>query len=185
MFRVHGRTLIEMLAVLSILGILTQNVSAAWQQSLAHLRARATATALLDAMRLARSSSVSLRHPVTICPDNGTHSCSDTWGSTLLVFTDHNGDGVRDAGESLLSQVNAPARRGKIEWRSFRKKKWLQFTPLGHTAQQNGSFVYCPHNNDARHAAVVIVNKLGHSRIARDRDGDGVVEMASGKPVHC
>ncbi len=175
----------EVVALLAVIGILTQNVAAAWQPVLARFQARTTASALIDAIRMARNSSVSLRHAVTLCPTDGGKTCSGEWQNALMVFADRNEDGSRSADEPVLRMVHAADARGTLTWRAFRKKPWLQFLPLGHTAAQNGSFVYCPPDGNLRHAAVVIVNKLGHSRIARDRDGDGVVEMASGRPVAC
>ncbi len=185
MRREQGRSLVEVLAVLSILGILSQDVADAWRQSVARTQARVTAAGLADAVRLARASSVSLRQPVTMCPGDGGDRCAGTWRGGVLVFADGNGNGRREAGENMLRHVHVAAERGSISWRSFRNRGWLQFRPLGHTAQQNGTFVYCPVSGNARHAAAVIVNKLGHARVARDRDGDGFVEMASGKPVTC
>ncbi len=185
MQRQHGRSLIELLCVVTIVAILTQGASGSWSQALAHYQARVATQGLLQAIRLARSSSITLRRVVTICPARDTQGCAGAWTAGILVFIDENADGVFNGRDQALQHLHPSAAGSSISWRAFRNRKWLQFTPLGQTAQQNGSFVYCPGNRDVRIARVVIVNKLGRSRLARDRNGDGVVEMASGKPVTC
>lgn len=185
MVRQDGRTLVEMVAVLAIVAILAQQATAGWGPALAHHQARVSTAALLDAIRLARASSVSLRHPVTLCPGAVAAHCLSDWTRGLLVFVDENGNGQVDGQDRVLRHLQPAGARSRIEWRAFRNKRWLQFRPDGHTAHQNGSFVYCPGNGDTRVARVVIVNKLGHARLGRDGNGDGVVEMASGRPVRC
>jgi type IV fimbrial biogenesis protein FimT len=57
--------------------------------------------------------------------------------------------------------------------------------PRGYTAWQNGNFLYCAAGGAATEARMVIVNPQGRLRIARDRNGDGIVEDAAGRPVSC
>jgi hypothetical protein len=57
--------------------------------------------------------------------------------------------------------------------------------PRGYTHWQNGSFLYCPADNDVTHARMAIVNAQGRTRRAEDRDHDGVIEDAAGRPVVC
>lgn len=185
MKRSGGWTLIEMIAVLSIIGILTQGAASGLRPLLAGIQARTSVQNILEAIRLARYSSVSLYRPVTICPSIDARNCAGDWHGGILTFVDENGNGVREATERALHHFRPSTPGSRIEWKAFRRKPWLQFLPQGHTAQQNGSFVYCPGDLQTEFARVVIVNKLGHSRLGRDTDGDRVVEMANGRPVQC
>jgi type IV fimbrial biogenesis protein FimT len=73
----------------------------------------------------------------------------------------------------------------RLIWRSFRRRNFLQFRPEGYTNWQNGSFLYCPSNGDARYGKALIVNIQGRTAPSVDSDGDGVDEQANGDPLTC
>lgn len=105
----RGFTWVELLVTLAILGILTA-LGAPGLRALLDQRTVATqASALADALRLARAEAVKRHQRVTICntpaPDALTPACasaSTNWSTGWLIFADTNGNKVKDAHETLL-----------------------------------------------------------------------------------
>ena len=50
---------------------------------------------------------------------------------------------------------------------------------------QNGNFTFCPMNSDKTLAMQLIVNNIGRIRVAKDTNGDGIIDDAKGKPISC
>lgn len=181
----RGTTLIELTIVLVIVAILADLGAQSWTAYYRKHQSNQVARDLLGAIHLARSSALLHRRWATLCPSEGGNRCTQDWGAGILVFLDTDRNGEFDPEDRAIRHHQPATKGSRLSWRSFRMKPYLQMTPRGRTNQQNGSFVYCPPDNDPRYARVVIVNKLGHARQSRDRDGDGIAETANGKPVQC
>lgn len=181
----QGTTLIELMIMLVIVAILADLGTRSWAASYQTHQSNRVARDLLAAIQLARTSSALQRQWATLCPSTDGMACTQDWGRGILVFLDVDRNGKLDPDDRTIYRYQ-PAREGStLSWRSFRKKPYLQITQRGWTNQQNGSFIYCPPDQNPRYARVVIVNKLGRARQGVDRDGDGIAETASGKPVEC
>lgn len=180
-----GVSLVELLIVLCIAALLLGMGTGPWRDRVDHHRANAVAREVTAAVHLARVTSVTLRKWVTVCPSRDGRNCSADFGDALLVFTDGNRDARPDDADRIVHHFRVPAAGSTLRWSAFRRKPWLQMTPMGRTHQQNGSFIYCPPDRDPRRARVVIVNKLGFTRPGTDRNGDGITEYANGRPVDC
>jgi type IV fimbrial biogenesis protein FimT len=130
---------------------------------------------------------LSLRTAVTVCPSSDAMSCGarDTWHAGTLIFADPNRNGAREPNESVLRWLPGLDHRGRIYWRSFRNRSYLQFTATGMTDWQNGNFLYCPANRDPHFAREVILNAQARPRKAPDANRDGIVEDANGDSVRC
>lgn len=180
-----GQTLIELLVTLAIAGVLLGVALPSFTAMLANRRSTAAVNQLIGTVHLARNYAITHHATVTLCP--GTESAClgrDSWHLGALLFIDRNINGNFDVGESLLRQL-PPHEDARVYWRSFGNKPVLRFVPRGYTRWQNGNFLYCPHNGKPRDARMIILNAQGRVRIARDGDGDGIVEDASGRPVRC
>jgi type IV fimbrial biogenesis protein FimT len=112
-------------------------------------------------------------------------SCGGNWADGVLVFVDEDNDREVDSGKQALRYFDFEAGRGRIYWRSFGNRQYLQMTPLGFTKNQNGTFTYCPESGDLSQSWMLILNRPGRARIAVDRDGDGLVEDSRGRPARC
>jgi type IV fimbrial biogenesis protein FimT len=182
----RGLTLIELLVALSLAGILLSLAAPSFRDLLAAQRASAASNAIIGAVRLARAAAISHRRTVVLCPADGDRCGGHAdWPAGAWIFGDGNGNGERDDGEPLYGALPAFERGASLRWRSFRNRSHLRFLPTGLTAWQNGHFHYCPASADERFARMIILNAAGRTRVAPDRDGDGVVEDARGEPLEC
>jgi len=186
MARSLGFSLIEMLVALAVAGVLLGLAWPAMSELTAANRSAAALNQITGATQWARHAAITLRTTVTMCP-GATNACGgrDTWHDGTLIVADNNGNGRIDAGEEILRVLPRLQGGGRAYWRSFRNRSYLQFNATGLTHWQNGTLLYCPRDGDARHARAVIINAAGRARKAPDRNGDGIAEDASGKPLRC
>ena len=179
-----GLSLIELMIALGVAALLASLASPGFARFIAGQRATATMNDFAAAIAIARSTAIIRRSHVVLCP--GTERCGrrNSWQDGALVFADDNRNGRRDADERLITRVPG-FEHGSVRWRSFRNRTAIRFTPRGLTDWQNGHFVYCPANGDARAARMLIVNVAGRVRVARDKDHNGIREGADGRDLTC
>jgi type IV fimbrial biogenesis protein FimT len=187
MRRQCGITVAELLVALAVVGVLTGFAIPAFSGFMERNRATIALNQLLGALQSARAAAVTLRRPVVVCPGDSAVACGarDSWHLGMLIFADRNGDGRRDADEDVLRWLPGLAGAGRIYWRSFRNRSYLQFNPSGLTNWQNGNLLYCPRNGDVHFARSVIINPAARPRKAPDRNRDGIPEDANGQPLRC
>jgi type IV fimbrial biogenesis protein FimT len=179
-------TLPELLLVLAIIAVTLLLGLPSFGNLVAAERATSALNGIVGGVAVARTQAILQRRTVTLCPGRaGGCLGRDQWHQGALIFIDEDGDGVLDVGERLVATLPALRGGGRIYWRSFRNRSYLQFHPRGYTQWQNGNLLYCPPDGRARHARMAILNAQGRVRMARDADRDGIVEDASGNPVRC
>jgi len=184
--RERAFTLAELLAALAVAAVALALAVPAFDDLLAGRRATAALDQIVGGIAVARTEAILQGRPVTLCPARATACLGrDRWHEGALIFVDDNGDGQRNDGERVLAALPPLPPGARLYWRSFRNRSFLQFQPRGYTDWQNGHFLYCPPDGRPRHARMAIVNAQGRVRIARDADGDGVVEDAGGAPLRC
>lgn len=183
---VRGATLVELLVTLAVAGVLLLFALPRFGGLLDSQRSTAAVNQLIGALSYARSAALLHRQTVTLCPSAGAQCLGrNEWHHGALIFLDHNRNGILDAEDQALTRLPALHPGARIYWRSFRNRSYLQFQPRGYTAWQNGSFLYCPPDAAPQRARMVILNQQGRTRLARDRDGDGIDEDAEGRPLAC
>lgn len=183
----RGHTLLEVVIVVAIIAILTNLSVPGLGATVRSQQGEVVLNELARQMAFARSSAVSRGSTVTLCRDNGVGQCGSHWNDGVVVFVDHDGDGRRDNDDELLRQAafTAAGAAASLQLRSFPNRQYVQFVPLGFTAGQSGSFLWCPPDGDATLARLLIFTQAGRTRFARDSDGDGIREGADGKPLAC
>lgn len=180
-----GFSLFELLITLSVV-IALLGLSAPALSDLA--RAQSTGTTvkqLRKSIALARAHAITSNTLTTLCRSEDGLGCNGKWEQGVLVFTDVDGDRKLDREDTTVSYVTFPKFEGRIYWRAFQNRQYLQMTPSGATRYQNGNFTVCPANEDLHAAEQIIVNRVGRMRFAKDADGDGIKEGSNGKPIRC
>ncbi len=180
-----GFTLLEMLIVVAIIAVLT-GLSTPGLQRIVHKHEGENALRTLsELLTLARSTAVTRGQIVTLCRSLDGQTCSGTWNSGGIVFTDRNGDHVINQDDQLLRVHFNHAMQGSVVWRAFQNRQYLQIDAQGFLRHQSGHFLYCPLNRDITMARQLIINGTGRFRYAIDRDGDNVREDSNGTPLQC
>ncbi len=182
----RGLSLIELLTTLAVASILSTVALPSMITLVRDYRATAAINGIIGQVQYTRSTAITARRTVTLCPGLPPNCGSrDSWHLGSFVFIDYNQNGRRDSADQVLRAFGPSAKEGEIVWRSFRNRKSLSINGTGLTNWQNGSFRYCPENRDSRLARQAILNAQGRVRHARDQDGDGIREDAQGRPISC
>ncbi len=182
--RSQGLTLLELLVALAIAATLAFYAVPALSPWLHRQEARSTALRFIQLVQYARVQAIESRLPVIVCGSDSAAGCLHDWNRGTLVFIDRNDDGEMGPKDKLLAQYPPLGERGVVTWRAAFGKPFFRALPTGRVSF-TGNFTYCPRSGDARLASRVIVNAAGRPRMARDRDGDGIVEDARGEAVDC
>ncbi len=181
--RESGFTLVELIAVLAI-SIIILTFAVPGISNLIDHSGRHTAVAdLIATLNLARNTAVNEQTTVTLCAIGPDSKCSSDWSLPIVAFRDPTRS-KEISNDSQIVRAMHPIEKGRWIVRSgihshfrFQSNGWSKGT-LGH-------FIWCPDSNDSQYAAQVRLNLGGRPQSARDFDGDGVVEDASGDPVDC
>lgn len=185
MKKTQGFTLIETLFVLLISSILAFMAASAWSMLQLRMEGRAATTLLANSLSVARNTAITRQIPVTVCGSRNASECDNLWQEGVLVFFDVLGTGKPATENDILGFYRIETRSARIAWRGFGSGVSLRFDRYGRASASNGSFTYCPGNKESRFARQVVINRGGRVRYSRDRNGDGVHEDASGKPLSC
>jgi len=163
--RAFGFSLVELCVILLILSILVRAAYPSLQSVVAQTQATTLANDLVSLLHYARLQALHHQRAVSLCSliDN---ECQRPWQTSLTVFLDQAPLGSLDNADQALLTIDLPD-DSKILWRSFRRKAYLRFTPLGGTDNQNGSFITCTRPGAIRTARKIVINRQGRFRVAK------------------
>ena len=178
MRRMRAFTLVELLVVMLILGVLLGLGIPSMQALSARTRADSAVFGLRAMLGLARQTAITMNRDVTVCGTQDGKRCSAEWREQpALLFVDVNANREIDADDRLLLQSDATRRAG-IRWRGSGGRAYLRYRADG-GVREFGHFMYCPENGDLRLSRQLVVSATGRPRLARDTDGDGIVDNGS------
>jgi type IV fimbrial biogenesis protein FimT len=179
-----GFTLIELMVVLSIIGILTSLALPSFESFIRKQESSGQINHLYTSLYLARSEAVKRNQTVTICKSSTKSHCGGDWSDGWLMFEDINNNGSFDLGESLIT--TGQLKTGyTLRWSAFGSTSYIRFDKNGMTASHNGTFKLCPADKDDRFASAVIVSKTARIRISQDSNQNGIKEDAAGNELSC
>lgn len=180
-----GLSLVNLLITLSILGIITSFAIPGFSALINQQKAVSTINQLIGTLQFARLSALERGKTITLCPKANNTECGKDWSQGIIVFEDLNKNGVLEPSEQLIRVAQFIPQGARLKWVSFGSNNYLRYANDGSTINQNGSFTFCPSNNDNLYARVIIINRSGRPRRGQDSNHNGITETASGKDVSC
>jgi type IV fimbrial biogenesis protein FimT len=179
-----GFTLIELMIVISLVGILTSLALPSFETFLRKRQMIGSSDLLYTTLYWARSEAVKRNNTVTLCKSSDGVTCGGSWSVGWLMFEDTDSDGDFDVGEVIITS-GAPPSGYQLIWSPFGSKNYIRFYKNGMTSSHNGTFKLCPDDSDSRYASAVIVSKTARIRVAQDSNQNGIREDASGNDLNC
>jgi type IV fimbrial biogenesis protein FimT len=179
-----GFTTYELLLCMAILVLVLMSSISGLTDLIQGITGERTIYQFARAINLARHTALEYGATVTLCRSNDGLSCSGDWENGSIVFIDHNSNRMVDQEDRIIFHFS-DIKNGTIRFRSFQNRQSLQFTSLGFTNSQNGTFTWCPNDGNSHHAQQLIINHSGRVRIATDLDKDGLKEDSQGRPLVC
>lgn len=164
MSREKGFTLFELMFTTTILIITLTLGIPQLQQWIQRSKATNLQYTLLHSIHYARSQAIRLQSTVTLCP--GINQCEKNWNSQVIIFNDIDSNGIWDGNELLLKHMDIGALGEDLDWRSFRRKSYLQFDARGLTPALNGTLHFCPQPTNEELKFAIILSRTGRVRIS-------------------
>ena len=160
-----GFTLIELMAAVAIITILTAIGAPNLGRMVKTHRATATLNALTTDLALARMAAISRGKTVTACPSRDATTClgDNDWTEGWLVFVDNDRDRRLGAGEQVLSTHQAE-RTPELQLHSSIGRDILRYLPSGFSYGSNATITACL---DGKVHATLVINNAGRVRVER------------------
>jgi len=176
-----GFTLFELMVTLTVTGILATLATPSFSSLINQSRTMEAERSLAGMLRYARNIAITRNTYVTVCAKSTDRSCGSNWNHGMIAFADTNNNKALDPDEELIKTIH-PLEHGRVQWKGFRKQ--VKFNHLGIADYYNGSFWYCPHDNDSRYAARIMLSKTGRTQVVKERNTKGEL-IYDGSIVHC
>lgn len=179
----RGFTLVELLIAITILVIVSGITFPSMGNLIDDAHKRSATNDLIGAINLARSVAVTESVTVTLCPIDTASKCTKDWTNPVTVFRDPlKARKIADKA-SVIRQLK-PLSGGTWHGKTA-NRRYFSFNAIGFAKHAIGSVLWCPNDKDTTKATQIIINMGGRARLARDSNGDGVVEGSGGSAVLC
>ncbi|MDP6166194.1 MAG: GspH/FimT family protein [Gammaproteobacteria bacterium] len=156
----HGWSLVEVLAVLSLLLLTGHILLPNWAQGLSQSHFQQQHQAFLLHLRQARASAQNLQQPVALCGWDAHSACVSGWPHHIVSFVDSNRDGQWQESEQLLHRQKLSQALSI----NFNRGAYVLFSALG-ASGQSGTWELCW--SDLEAGQVVVLSTLGSMRSAQ------------------
>lgn len=114
---------------------------------------------LMGDLNLARSEAIKRGFPVTLCTSTTGSECQESreWGDGWIVFSDANGNGKLESGESILRvQQETAIRTLRFGAWGPGTGRWVTYEADGAT-KQNGTYTFCDERGADKAKAVILL----------------------------
>ncbi len=128
----QGKTLVELLLALVILGIVSSAAVPSFQQLLQQQRLRNASNTLFSGIYSARQAAIHYAQPVSLRNHNGS------WASGAEVFLDDNSNGVREANERILLTIQSL--KGVVAEGNRHVENYITYRADGSAYLKSGAF---------------------------------------------
>lgn len=160
----YGYSLLEMVAVLAIVAIITAIALPNYTSFLTRHRIKTEAEKLTAAINFTRFEALRRHSVVTLCKsDDGKH-CGGQWQNGWLIFIDPNKNAEIISTNQILRFYNHPLHSTKLDWSATRSNNYLQFSPTGTTYGQSGKFTLSAVNTKQPYVYYIVVSQTGRIR---------------------
>lgn len=167
-----GFTLIEMLIVITIIGIVAVIAVPAFINQIKNMEAKTNATYIKTFLNGAKQDATIYQTVLTVCLANQAKKCVTSQGSQLISFTDKNNNHHFDKDIDILrSSVFLMQKHGDVQLRAALNKPYIDFkphngSPIGHM----GHIRYCPKDMREANMFKVSFSKTGIIKLKRHQD---------------
>ncbi|MCF6202979.1 MAG: GspH/FimT family pseudopilin [Methylococcaceae bacterium] len=172
-----GFTLLELMVTIAIAGILTVVAVPNFSQTIRNSRLTTNINRLVASLNYARSEAIKRNHAVSI-RKNDTY-----WESGWIIFADINGNGVQNAGDTLLREYEPMPNNFTLRATGINRVTYRASGISG-----NSSFVLCD-NGDGNNipepntSKLMIINTIGRVRMGTDSNKNGIQEKFDGTEI--
>lgn len=182
--RSGGFTLVELLIIITLIGLVTSFAVPSMEHLLSKSRRHSAVSDMITLINLTRNTAIMEQRTVTMCPLNQANHCTPDWNTLpITVFRDPDAD-RKLAHENDIVRVKSLSKGGTWKANSA-NRPYFRFFSSGMASYAIGNMVWCPDNSDSHMAAQIIINMGGRPRLSEDQDGDGMLEDANGNTVAC
>lgn len=164
MRRELGTSLLETMVVVAIAAVLAATGIPGLVDLMRDVRQDTSMLEMISSLSFARSEAVMRGHRVTLCPSTDGAAClgRSFWDSGWIVFTDIDGDGQVDAGETILRShgplhPSSTLRGGRLR---------ITYQSTGFSAGYNDTIELCDERGNAG-ARSLVVSQQGRVRVSR------------------
>lgn len=168
----QGLTLVELLAVLFVLGLLLGLAMPSLSATVRSTRLSTLTNHMLADLAMTRSESIRKGGRVSLCATTDGLQCnSPSWQHGRLIFIDENQNGLVDAGDRILRHT-PPAPAGWVIRGNNPVSRYVSYNAMGQTrllsgAFQAGTITICPATNTSVQATQIVINSVGRARSQR------------------
>ncbi len=167
-----GFTLVELLAVLAVLGILLGAALPGFEQIGEASRMRSAVQHLLLDVMFTRNQAIKRNVPAILCPSRhasgGERSCEGAYRDGWLVFADLDHDRELDPNEPLLRLAAPlpPSLRVTNRAATREADERIAYLPDG-TSRRNLTLMICSRIRPELDSRALVLNRVGRPRVAR------------------
>ena len=162
--RMHGFTLLELLIVLTILGVLFGIAIPCLKNAVARVQAGSARTALTATLFDAQRNATVIGQEIVICPGESQCIGGADWSRGWVTFIDRDGNRSLSPGEQIVrQQAKLPA---GVRLRGSVGRPRIVYQPNGGNAGANITFTLCDRRG-AGDALALILSNGGRLRSSR------------------